>query len=212
MKRALLVASGEINDYKMLTKKLEEYTFNYVICCDGGVNHLESTNIIPNYIVGDLDSANLDLVEKFKKIGCIVEEFEEDKDFTDSELGINKALQLQCDELVLIGGIGNRIDHTIANLNLGVFALSNNCNLIVIDEVNTVYTVVDEISLKNKKGMTCSIVPISLELEGVTTQGLKFPLYNEVIYLGQTRPISNVIVENFAKIKINKGLAHVILS
>ncbi len=212
MKRALLVANGEIKNYSEVAKKLDEYTFDCVICCDGGVNHLEGTNIIPNYIVGDFDSAQSELVDKYKAMGCEIDAFPVDKDFTDSELGINKCIQLGCEEIVLIGGIGDRLDHTISNLNLGLLALSNNSNLIIIDEINTIYTVMNSVNLENKKGYTCSIIPISLELEGITTTGLKYPLNNERICLGQTRPISNVIIEDKAEITINKGLAHIILS
>ncbi len=212
MKRALLVANGQIKNYAEIAKKLNEYTFDFIICCDGGVNHLDNTEIIPNYIVGDFDSAQNELVERYKNMGCQIDTFPVDKNFTDSELGINRCIQLGCDEIILIGGTGDRLDHTIGNLNLGLLALSNNCNLIVIDETNIIYTVMNSISLENKKGQTCSIIPISLELEGITTVGLKYPLHNETICLGETRPISNVIIEDKAEIKIHKGLAHVILS
>ncbi len=212
MIRALIIANGEIRDYTKLAEKLKEYTFNYVICCDGGVKHLKYLGIKPNYIIGDFDSADKNLVEQYDADGCEIEIFNVDKDFTDSELGINKGIDLGCEELVLIGGTGGRMDHTMANLNLGVLALSNDCNLIIVDELNVVHTVVGSIKIENKIGQNCSIIPLTLELNGVITKGLKYPLDNETIYLGETRPISNVIVDENAEIKIAKGVAFVVLS
>lgn len=212
MIRALVIANGEIKDYTKLAEKLKDYTFNYVICCDGGVRHLKYLGITPNYIIGDFDSADKSLVEQYNTEECEIEIFGVEKDFSDSELGINKGIELGCEELILIGGTGGRLDHTIANLNLGVLALSQNCNLIIIDEINIVYTMVGTLKLENKKGQTCSILPLTKILEGVTTSGLKYSLKDEDIFLGETRPISNLITEDSASISIKKGLASVILS
>ncbi len=212
MIRALIIANGEIKDYTKVAKKLKDYTFNYVICCDGGVKHLKYLGITPNYIIGDFDSADGALVQQYRELGSKIEEFEVDKDFTDSELGVNKAIDLDCNESILIGGTGGRIDHTMANLNLGLLALSNNCNLIIVDELNVVHTVIEKIEIKNKAGQNCSIMPITLELEGVTTKGLKYSLNNESVYLGQSRTVSNLVLDDVAEITISKGVAFVILS
>ncbi|MCK7517698.1 MAG: hypothetical protein MZV64_08270 [Ignavibacteriales bacterium] len=57
MKKCLIIANG-----KSPTKKVVEYFyskgFNTIICADGGANSARKLGIIPDFIIGDLDSAD----------------------------------------------------------------------------------------------------------------------------------------------------------
>ncbi len=209
---ALVIANGEIENYDRLGDKLKDYEFNYVICCDGGVRHLKKLGVKPNFIIGDFDSANKNIVEEYSNQNCEIEVFNVEKDYTDGELGINKAIDLKCEEIIFIGATGCRMDHTLANINLGMLALSNDCNLIVIDEYNIIYTIKDRVRITNKIDSNCSIVPITPVAYGVSTTGLKYPLNKEDVYLGHTRTISNLIIDDVADISIERGIVNVILS
>ncbi len=212
MKNALVIGSGNIRNYQNIINKLQGDEYDYVICCDGGARHLKKLKLEPDYIVGDLDSIYEGVYNLYKD-DCIVEKYEEEKDETDGHLGIKKALELKCKKITFIGGsVGERLDHTLCNLNLGIYTITNNCDMKIVDESNIVYIVAEKLEIKNKKGSNCSIIPITLKLEGVKTEGLKYKLDRDTVYIGESKTISNVIVEDSAYISLEKGIAFVILS
>lgn len=211
MKNALIICNGLIEDYDRIIKKLKNESFNYVICCDGGLKHMSMLGIKPHYIIGDFDSLDPLLLKSYEE-SSIIEKHSVDKDDTDSQLGVKKAIELKCNNITLIGGTGKRLDHTMANIHLCIYCKSYDINLQVIDEYNIVQVVVDSIVVKNKKGFYCSLIPITLRVENVVARGLKYPLVRETIYIGETRTISNEITNNEMKIAIKKGILCLIIS
>ncbi len=82
--KAIIIASGSSVKKEIFNEK---YTLNdYLICADGGLNYLNSIGIIPNLIVGDFDSVDITLLEKYK--GVNTKKFPPEKNFTDTEIAI----------------------------------------------------------------------------------------------------------------------------
>jgi len=113
--RAVVFGGADIENYSFCKEYLEN---SIVICCDSGLKHAKALNIIPDTIVGDFDSADKELIEFFKSMNIPTTEFPSHKDETDMELGAEAAVRMGADELILIGGIGSRMDHTMGNCNL----------------------------------------------------------------------------------------------
>ena len=82
--------------------------------------------MIPDYILGDFDSIDKKVLEKYKTQKITIYELKPEKDFTDTEEAINLAIKLKSSEFVIIGAIGTRIDHVLANINVLKIALDNN--------------------------------------------------------------------------------------
>ena len=71
--KVCIVLNGEIKDYNKTKEIIHKENYDYIIGADGGCNHLFKMNIIPNYIMGDLDSINRDVIEYYKNKNVIFE-------------------------------------------------------------------------------------------------------------------------------------------
>ena len=86
--------------------------FDCIIAVDGGFAPLEAAGVVPDMAVGDFDS--LGYVPRAKRVS----RYPEHKDQSDMELAMEKAVNFRHDTLFIYGGIGGRLDHTLANLQL----------------------------------------------------------------------------------------------
>lgn len=196
--RAVIIGNGTISDYEYIKGKIKEDDF--IICADGGYNHARNMGIEADVLLGDFDSA-IDFGDVKDRI-----EYPVRKEFTDGELAVMYAAEHGYEDVVLVAMTGDRFDHTLAD----VLLLAKCKNGVLIDDNNEIYLLKDSLSLFGKKGQTVSIVPINGDVEGVTTNGLEYPLDNETMYFASSRGISNVMTGNECTISAKKGMALVI--
>ena len=57
--RAVIIGNGDIKDYQYIKSKINDNDF--IICADGGYNHAEKMGIVPDVLIGDFDSAELNI-------------------------------------------------------------------------------------------------------------------------------------------------------
>ncbi len=202
MKTALIVGNGEV-DYRIL-KDLPKDT--YVICADGGLRHMEGLKVKPDVIIGDMDSVNSDIT------GENIIKYPVRKDFTDSEIAVDYAIENGFLKIIMLGFTGTRLDHTLANLFLLKKLSDNGINGYIKDFNNTVYFAKKENVILGKAGDIVSIIPVGGDLLGVTTKGLDYPLANETLEFSKSRGVSNVMTENECTITIEEGMALIIKS
>lgn len=198
MKRAVIIGNGNVQDYNYLKNKICDTDF--IICADGGYNHAVKMGIEPDVLIGDFDSAI-----NYETVADRIE-YPKRKDFTDGELAVMYAKERGFDNIVLTAMTGDRLDHTIADILL----LAKCKNGMLIDDNNEIYLLRDEIEISGRKGQIISVIPISLDTEGVATSGLEYPLSDETLYFASSRGVSNVMIEDKCKISIKKGMALVI--
>lgn len=208
--KGLIVSSGTINDYSLLEDLIDKN--DYVVCADGGLDHLMRIDKIPNIILGDLDSIS-DLGIKYLKENSIkVEKYPSIKDNTDSELAIIYLINKGIGDITLIGGSGTRLDHTLANIFLLRRFSDRSRYIKIVDDHNIVNYVSDSIEIKRIQGCFISIIPLGLEGASVSLTGFKYPLVDKYIEFGSTLGISNEIIEDTGLVKIHKGEALVFQS
>ncbi|OLS01716.1 thiamine diphosphokinase [Tissierella creatinophila] len=208
--KGLIISSGEIKDYKLLSKVVEEN--DYIVCADGGVNHLLKIDKLPNIVLGDLDSIGEKELKILKNENVEIRKFPKMKDETDTELCINYLLQEGYKDIRLMGVTGTRFDHTLANIYLLKRIYDLGARGKIIDANNRIFYTSDSISLKKKEGFFISIIPISKEGIIISLEGFLYPLKKDYIEFSSTRGISNKIVEECGDIKIHRGEALVIES
>lgn len=208
--KGLIISSGEIKDYKLLSKVVEEN--DYIVCADGGVNHLLKIDKLPNIVLGDLDSIGEKELKILKNENVEIRKFPKMKDETDTELCINYLLQEGYKDIRLMGVTGTRFDHTLANIYLLKRIYDLGASGKIIDANNRIFYTSDSISLKKKEGFFISIIPISKEGIIISLNGFLYPLKKDYIEFSSTRGISNKIVEECGDIKIHRGEALVIES
>lgn len=204
--KSCIILNGKIRDYKKIKNIIINEKYDYIICADGGANHAYGMEIMPNYIIGDLDSIDKDIIDYYKKDGVKFEQFPSKKNETDSELCIYLAKQLQTEELHLIGALGGRIDHTIANINLLYYIRSMNIIPKIISEDEEIYIAInEEIIVEGQKGNTVSVIPIKGDAKGVTLHNLEYPLNDYCMEFSVPLGISNVMLDSNCRIGVIEG-------
>lgn len=187
-----IVSNGTITNYPYIKEKIKEY--DYIICADGGINHVYNMGLKPDLIVGDLDSAASEIINYFKKLNISIEKFPDDKDFTDTHLAIEMAFEKKPKSIALFGVTGNRLDHTLSNIDHLLYIRQNKIKGIVIDDYNEIFLANDyKTIIKGNKNDIVSFVSLSEKTEGITLEGFKYPLHNKLLYKGDSLCISNVI-------------------
>lgn len=199
---ALIVGNGEVSE--KIKPLLPENA--YVICADGGFRHMDKLGLTPDIIIGDMDSVKADLHGE-KTIVYPVR-----KDFTDSEIAVNYAIDNGFSDLVLIGFTGTRMDHTLNNLFLLKGISERGVRAEIIDEHNIIHYAEKENIIRGKKGDIVSIIPIGGDVSGITTEGLDYPLFSETLEFGKGRGVSNVMTGDECRITVKNGSALIIKS
>jgi len=180
---------------------------DYIICADGGLRNAEYLGLLPDLIVGDMDSydGNTD------KFSCKIISFPEEKDKTDTELAIEYARDVSPCEIIIIGALGRRFDHALGNVHLLFKGFTMKIPVVIIDSYQRIDLVWKDLYIDSgKAGDIISLIPFTGEVTGIVTSGLKYPLQHDTLYAGETRGISNEILQIPSTIKIKSGLLLVI--
>lgn len=172
----------------------------FVIAADGGLAKLEALGVTPDLALGDFDSLGKRPTE-----GEVIT-FPVDKDDTDTMLAVKEALRRGYDRLYISGGLGGKLDHTLANLQSLLFADRHGADAYLVGNGQTVMVL--------HKGRCCfrakaegrfSVFSAGERAEGVTITGLRYPA--EGITLTNDIPlgVSNHFVGKEASISIDHG-------
>ncbi len=206
LKRALIIVNGEINDYDYYKNYINDDDF--IICADGGIKHLNAIGVTPDVFVGDFDSSSPDQL-----IGDVeIQKHNPIKNYTDTKLAIDIAFEKGYGNIEILGGLGGRVDHLLANVFLLKYIHENGGVGKIVDEKNMVMLLTDTITLNKENNSFVSLVPLTPTVEGITNKGLIYPLNDFCMRFGSTRGISNEFADDSAEITIKKGEALVIIS
>ena len=202
--KAVLFAGADIGDYTFCHAYLQDA--DIIICCDGGVRHTKALGIQPQYIVGDFDSAPPEILEEYRSKGIVMRQVPKHKNETDMQLGMLLALELGATELILLGGIGDRLDHTLANAHLLLYLLKQGVKAVLVNEKNRVELIDHATTLHGKAGDLVSIIPLSMVVRGVTLEGLEYPLVHYDLAMDDALiAVSNVMLSDTATVTIADG-------
>jgi len=182
---------------------------NYIIGVDRGTYWLIINGVTPNIAIGDFDSVNAREFQMIKNKVKRVKEYPKRKNFTDMELAVNYAMTLLPKEVVLYGGIGKRLDHTMGNIRLLEMLHEKG---VIRDLNNEVRITSGKITIgKNARYGYVSLLPLCESIE-ISLFGFLYDVKHAIILSGQTLGISNEICENQATIEVHRGKAIVIQS
>lgn len=201
--KATIIAHGSLNNFDVLKKECSDC--DIIICADGGAEFASKNSIIPHYLIGDFDSIDEFVLDYYKTQTTEIIEYPREKDFTDTEICINKALQLKCDEICILAGIGGRLDHSLGNIGL-LHTINNKFvkGYIASDDCY-VYLCKKELELSGEPGDIVSVIPFNGDAVGVNLSGLKYPLQDATIEFGKPIGISNEMVASKCTISLKSG-------
>lgn len=185
---------------------------DFVICLDGGCDIAAKENILPDLIMGDMDSIVGALPENIP-----TELFKPEKDFTDLELALLKSIDLNAKNVKIIGGIGGRLDHTIANIQLLSQYTDKFESLIMEDARNKCFVLNENqkngIILKAETDSYFSVFSLSDECTGLSIKNAKYPLSDHTLPRTGSLCVSNEFInEKDAVISLRTGTLLLVIS
>ncbi len=207
--RTIIIGNGDINNYDIVREYFDEA---YIIACDGGLRHCRAMMITPNVMVGDFDSANKGDVDFYEEMGVLKINYPRKKDMTDMEIALETALEKSSDEIYIVGGLGTRFDHSLANVHILIKPIRKGVRTYLLDEHNIITLVDDSIEIIGEKGQTVSLIPLTTEVTGIETRNMEYPLYNRTLTVGASLGVSNVMTKEEAFISVKSGILIVIMS
>jgi thiamine pyrophosphokinase len=203
----LIISGGTPPGLQMLNGYIE--TADMIIGVDGAADLLYKHNIIPDVLIGDFDTADPACVYGLKEKGSLVCRLQVEKNETDTEAAIEYAANAGAEDVVILGALGGRVDHTLSNIMMLVRADMAGIKCRIADEQCEMLVSNSTLNLSGFPGQTMSILPLTGEV-CVNAQGLKYPLENLLLRWGSSRGISNIMLSEAASISISGGYALII--
>ena len=203
MHRAVIFANGDVPRLEIVRQGIRKDDF--VIAADGGSRYALNIGRSPDVIIGDMDSIPPAVRESLVQSGARAMAFPERKDQTDLDLALDFALQEGYRQILIVGGLGGRLDHTLANIELLGRADLSACDVRMEDGHEEVMLISSQKEVFGKVGETVSLLPQDDRADGVTTEGLEYPLRDETLFRNQTRGVSNRLAGSKAIIRVKTG-------
>jgi thiamine pyrophosphokinase len=203
--KCIILANGK-PPAKSVLSFLKTKGYSVLICADGGANSARKINVLPNYIIGDLDSVTKDSLKYYAGKSQIIK-IQRQND-TDVEKCIKYAIKKKLNDIVLTGVTGNRLDHTFCNLGI-VIKFSHLANIRIISENSYLAPYEENVILKSCSGETISLYGIDKKTK-IKSEGLYYPLKNISLPFGIKESTSNVATGNEVKLRISGGVIFVI--
>jgi thiamine pyrophosphokinase len=207
--KTVIISSGEISDYDFCIDIVK--SADRIICADGGTRHAINMKLVPDVIIGDMDSSSAQYIEYFRKKGVEIIQYPREKDKTDTHICVDYAMEFST-EIILLGSTGSRIDHMMANISLLKLGLERDIPISIIDSKNHIRLIKDSIILEGKAGDLFSLIPYTGKTEGVSTRGAHYELEDAVIESGDSHGVSNYFEKETVEVTIKKGYMLVIKS
>jgi len=205
MKKCIIIANG-----KSPSKKVIDYFyskgFNTIICADGGANSAKKLGIVPDFIIGDLDSVDTKTLKFFQSKSKIIQ-IKRQND-TDVEKCLKFAIKKKFDEVVLLGVTGDRLDHTICNLGI-VIKFFGKIKIYLSAESSFLTSINQTTEFNSKVGETISVYAFNNKTK-ISSAGLKYKLNNTALPFGVKESTSNFSISEKIILKVKKGIVFVI--
>lgn len=203
--RCVVLANGEYGDdletYREIVDKAD-----CILCADGGANYAYSLKVVPDCIIGDMDSIAGEVGDFFYGLEVPVKKHPRQKDFTDTQLALSEAEARGADEIILIGSLGNRLDHTLSNLYSCMDLAVRGIKVSHHTPQMQVHLVVDELQIKGCPGDLVSVLALTDRAAGVSEKGFAYPLHKAVLDKGNPYAVSNVMVGTDAIVTVEEGV------
>ena len=198
MSRCVIIGGADIKNYEMIQKYFKKD--DYFIFCDSGLKHENKLGVSPSLIVGDFDSHEKPVTEtETIVLPC-------EKDDTDTMYAVKEAIKRGFDTFVLVGVVGNRLDHTLANVSILLFLESYGKKGIIVDDYSEMELVSKEPVYVEDCYSYFSLLNITGMAHGINIEDAKYLLENGEITCEYQYGVSNeVLPGKKSKITVEHG-------
>ena len=195
--KAVVLCDGEIIKKQIIQNELADS--GLFIAADGGANHAYKLGLVPDVIIGDLDSyteTGQETAEVIHKPG---------QETNDLEKALSYAAKKNVQQVIVFGATGKRLDHTLKNLSVLLQFNSQFSSIVFKDRYSTIFLVTPPFKKEFPVGTSISLFPLSGTVENITTIGLKYPLKNGILKNGVQDGSSNQTCKKTVEINFKKG-------
>lgn len=201
MGRCILVGAAEF------TGKIDVYREDLVIAADGGYAALAEQGIVPDLLIGDLDSLDTEIPREIPLLRHPVE-----KDDTDMRLAYLEGAARGYTDFIIYGGAGGRIDHTLANFSLMLEITEGGGSAVMVADSFDAYVISrGDIYLPARDGGSVSVFAIGGDAKGASIRGLKYSADDITLKESFALGVSNSFIGKEAKISVREGALLVIV-
>ena len=180
---AIIVTGGDI-DISLLENYIAENKEDVIISVDAAITKLEKINVIPDVMVGDFDTlSDEERLKKYAELDVKIVKHDPVKDFSDSELAVDKAVKDGIKNIAVFGALGKRFDHAFANILILQKYKKLGVDITIYDKYNKIYVKSNHFTLEREKLWGKYISFFSLEEKNFMEklEGVKYPIENRII-------------------------------
>ena len=204
--KAYIYVGGEI-DPTAISERPDDSALT--IAADSGWHNARRLDVLPRVLLGDFDSIGNGPLPEAEEILQVPAE----KDRTDTQLAVDLALSRGADDIVIIGGLSGRLDHTFSNLSVLEYLAKKRVHAVITDGFNRVRYLKNTGALIARSAFTyLSLLAVDEVVKGVTVDGCKYPLKNARLTRECGYAVSNEITGNCAVVVVRKGAIYLIES
>jgi thiamine pyrophosphokinase len=212
--RAVIIAKGDPPTQRDIDTWIRKH--DVLICADGGARAALQFGLKPIVVVGDFDSLSENELAQLEKRGSQLLPHPRNKDETDLELALllSQTLFDEADEeneIVILGALGGRIDHELANMLLLAMPQLKGRRVVIAhraDQIRLIDArdVETSLELRGNRGDVVSLLPFGGDAHGIQTSGLEYSLHGESLFVGPARGVSNVMLGEVATVALKRGM------
>lgn len=182
---------------------------DFIICADYSFVKAREENIKPSLIIGDFDSGSGDIT--FPDAEII--RFKPQKDDTDTLLACKEAIKRGYDDIAIVGGIGGRLDHTIANLQTLAYIKALGAHAVLSSGDNEAFIISNEtVRIHGDGAKAVSLFAFGGECGGVCISGVEYPLHDATLTPSFPLGVSNKIISGDALVSVKTGCLLIVRS
>lgn len=196
-RHALILCNGEAPSRALCRRLAREA--DMIIAADGGANIARRYAIRPHVIIGDLDSVSSE-TQRFFSTSSIL--YVSDQDSTDLEKALTFTAGQRIPRATVVGATGKRLDFTLGNLSV-LWAYTAFIDLTFVGDGWKAMPVGRKRTVVARKGTTVSLIPFGA-CSGITLRGLKYPLRNASLNVGEIA-VSNVVQRSPFSVQVKRG-------
>jgi len=197
-KSCLIVGAAAVTPGALL--RCGDLSGHLIIAADGGYLRCRELGLTPTLILGDFDSAPMPETTAETQV------FPAHKDDTDCMLAAKEGLNRGCTRFTILGGLGGRLDHTMANIQTLVYLVSHGCTARLLDEQQQLTVLMGDCTAEAEgKDVFLSLFSLGDRCTGVTLHSVEYPLTDAVLENSFPLGVSNRILGGRCQISLKTG-------